>query len=673
MFLHLFFYYLIVILSVGLFFTVGYAFHAILKTKPGFTQFDIFLNIVTGLILIIAIYSIVVTQGSTVSWLYLYILAGYAFLFKPGHKSDYSFRISLNKLIKTVAGLIGISLILYVVYLSSLLDFKSLSFTETNVDWQYYAKTSQYLNLGFESTSQFDNIAFGSSFTPYHYFEIWLSALFSKVFDIPSQIATSVIMPVVLACIAYIGILSFCQRLTLKNILTSFGLLFISSVTVFSSVLSKLGIAVPIEAGGISSVVGTFKLFPVLVFMLLAIHFLLKGNYLQSLLILLLIPVASFGTAPVIVAFVWLIILFFLYYYDRNTKHWHFLFFIAGYTLLLIAYYIVFWDSADSYPVVFSKEILPYVYSLITPVLLLIYSLPMLLFVIWRRDELKINIAHNKEIKISFVLLVLLSSGMAVFMSGDFNGVQFFTSIFVPLITSVVSVYALNAKFIRLSTRAYLVLFSILLLSSVYYSVKYVYRQRTTVSESSFVAGVLKAIDLDDPEEVRCGFINSREYYSFYLSAMGKVFMPGGFLDSYRNDFIQVSLSDFQALSCLSSDSLEKRSVSPTKKTWIPFDYEYQKSVKKHAGKLSITEGTFFKFYESLKQDGESISIDEAQLTFIDKFRLSYLLISNNAEIPSALLSRIQLIVSESNPNGYSFYRVVKESADLNRKKTEKN
>ncbi|HUX57240.1 MAG TPA: hypothetical protein VMV77_09705, partial [Bacteroidales bacterium] len=111
--------------------------------------------------------------------MYILVLAAYGYFRQLKPINDLSPVISSKECIKSGLYLLLVSIFLYFVYLSSLLNFKTMVFTDTNCDWQFYAKISQYLNLGYESTAQFDNIAFNLSFTPYHYFEIWIAAIIS--------------------------------------------------------------------------------------------------------------------------------------------------------------------------------------------------------------------------------------------------------------------------------------------------------------------------------------------------------------------------------------------------------------------------------------------------------------------------------------------------------------
>jgi hypothetical protein len=205
--------------------------------------------------------------------------------------------------------------------------------------------------MGFESTGQFDNIAFGSSFTPYHYFEIWLAAIFSKVFVIPSQVATSIIMPSLLGCIAYIGVLGFATKINNKNIILAFLLLFSSCISFFSSFLSRSGIVIPAEVGNILSVVASYKLYPFFIFFVFFFHYGIQSNLFLSLICLLFIPIASFVAAPTIIPLVWLIALYQLVVNKHRRVSISFVFFLVFYSLIFGCYYLFFWDKfpVDTY------------------------------------------------------------------------------------------------------------------------------------------------------------------------------------------------------------------------------------------------------------------------------------------------------------------------------------
>lgn len=640
--LKLIYYYAIIAILLAVSFLVGYFFHSFIKPKQKkpLTLFSLFANFVIGLVILISAYSIIITSGKTVSWIYILLLVGYGYFLTLNTTIDYTPIIS-GRYLKLGLSLLVLSAILYLIYLSSLLDFKLLRFTDTFCDWQYYSKTSQYLNLGFESTGQFDNIAFGGTFTPYHYFEIWVAALVTKIFAIPSQIATSIIMPSVLGCISYIGILGFATIFNKKTAILAFLLLFISSVTFFSTLLNKVGFCLPLVAGDISSVVSYFKLYPILIFLVLSLHYTLQKNFLLSFCSLLFIPVASFVLAPSILAFSWILIVYLFYKNVDNSNNLRFAFFLTIYTTLYICYYLFFWDTQSLNNVISFQELWVQIYSLFDPLLLIFKILPFLLFILLFKKHVCLDSDTKNKIIFSYFLLLLLSIGIVSITISNYDGIQFFTNLFIPLSTALISLFLLRMELSngRSNLIAY-ILFMLLLLSSMFYSVKYIFVQEQKKHELIFTQQIIEILTPLNTKVIYCGFLHSQQYYSqYHMRSISKVFRACEVIDSYYNNLLEVGMSDYVALD------------------WFQNKYKGE-DVPKKQGLSRIPEGTFYKFVELQKKEGKFNSIECSQINFIDKFKIDYIFIQNDASISAELSRRIILLAAEKEREGYSFYKI---------------
>lgn len=643
----LIYYYSIGIILLALSYIVGFFIHLLIFTKSErkFSLFVLFTNLIIGLVFIVSIYSIAITSGRTISWIYLLLLFSYGYFLKQNPPVEDSPIITKKGYLKLGLNLFFVSLFFFIIYLSSLLDFSTLRFTDTFCDWEYYSKTSQYLNLGFESTSQFDNIAFESTFTPYHYFEIWIVAFISKIFVIPSQIATSIIMPYFLGCIAYVGVLSFSKSFTFKSSILTLLLLFISSVSFFSSFLKRIGISLSIIAGDTSAVVSSFKLYSFLIFFVLSLHYILQKKYLLSFVCLLFIPVASFVAAPCILPFVWIVFIYLFFLNRRNSTNNSFLLFLTIYSFLFVIYYLYFWDKLSSATFIPYQSAWTRILSVVNPVLIIINTLPFLFFVLYFRKDVLIEAELKKYILISYSLILLLSILIVALTSGFFDGIQFFINEFTPLSTALIALFVLrlNIPKKRFPYKVLYSVFIILVLSSMFYSLKFMcWQSHTEKQDQVFIRKINDAIAVDKSKIIYCGFIHSKAYYSGnYLRAISKVTRVGEALDSYRNNFLQVGLSDFVA------------------KDWLQNEYEGDEKSKESI--LSrIPEGTFYKYVEFQKKEGRFVSIEQSQMEFIKQFKITYIFIQNDAEIQPLLLNKIRMIVSEEKKAGYSFYKIIK-------------
>jgi len=641
--LRLIYYYAIILIVLTVSFFVGYTLLTLIKPysqKRANTLFSVFSNTVIGLIVLVSTYSILITSGKTVSWLYVLLLLGYGYFFRFNYAEDNT-PILKGYYLKAGLSLFVVSVFFYLLYLSSLLDFTTFRFTDTFCDWQYYSKLSQYLNLGFESNTQFDNIAFGSTFTPYHYFELWIVAFISRAFEIPSQIATSIIMPSVLGSVAFVGIWGFATKLNYKNAILSFLLLFVSSVTFFSSGLNRLGFGLPLLAGDISSVVSYFKLYPLLIFFVLAIHNLLQRNILLFCCSLLFLPVVSFILAPSVLTYVWLLAIYFLRNRFEFSGYYKLGILLLTFSILILLYYFKFWDVTSLANVITVQDMKLMVLELTKPALLVLNISPFFLFVFLLNRKLHLTENSKKWLVSMYFTLLILSAILAVISLGNYDGIQFFTNLFIPLSTAVISLFLLRLKFESYTSNLFVkLIFLVLLLSSMFYSVKYIFVQRNEKHNSVFIKQVTSILKPVSNKVVYCGFLHSTNYYSaFHMHSISNVFRAGEVLDCYSNNILEVGLSDFEALD------------------WLRNKYKGSEETRRK-GLSRIPEGTFYKYVELQKQNGTFKSVDSEQINFIERYRINYIFIQNDARVSPQLQKRIVLLAAESNKMGYSFYKI---------------
>jgi hypothetical protein len=642
--LKLIYYYAIIIVVLTTAFLVGYLFHSVVKPskKNPATLFSVFANAVIGLVILVSIYSIIITSGKTVSWIYILLLLGYGYFLKSNSTTDNTPVLSGHYL-KAGLSLSLVSVFFYFLYLSSLLDFKTLRFTDTFCDWQFYSKISQYLNLGFESTTQFDNIAFGATFTPYHYFEIWIAAAISRVFEVPSQVATSIIMPSVLGCVSFVGVLGFARQINNRNAVLAFLLLFISCISFFSSFLCRIGVVIPPEVGNILSVVANSKLYPIFIFFVFFFHYGIRSNLFLALICLLFIPIASFVAAPTIIPLVWLIVIYHIVVNKHRRLCIRFIYFLALYSLIFGCYYVFFWDKLTINTFVSFSNIGAQLSSFKNFLLVLLFFSPFLFFSLYFSRNTNLDFEFKVLILICYSILLILELVVVYSTATYYDGIQFSTVVFIPSAASLV-VFVIfrtnvpNSNLLKLSV----IVFVTLLCSSVFFSIRYLYSQSKSKEERTFINGVVRFTNVENKEMVSCGFIHSENYYSRqYMSSISKVFRVGEILDTYKGCFLQVGLSDYVALACFQNQQVDDL-------------------VSRSFGLSRISEGTFYKFVELQKKMGEFKSVESSQLNFIDQFNIDYIFIQNDASISPQLFGRIVLLAAENSKVGYSFYKITR-------------
>ncbi len=186
----------------------------IINIKPEKKFFRIFLELVSGVIILVFIYSVIKTKFLTVNILFLFLIVSYIFFIAqkkitlPSKKclSD-SFRTLFKDIIFV---LIPCSLPFFLFEMNYLYPVSGIRFP--HADYFFYSELSDSLNnFGKENLWTSRNILFPDHFKgiqPYHYFELWLNAFISKLFHFPSIYSLLLISYPCLNCIVFIGLIA---------------------------------------------------------------------------------------------------------------------------------------------------------------------------------------------------------------------------------------------------------------------------------------------------------------------------------------------------------------------------------------------------------------------------------------------------------------------------------
>lgn len=206
------------------------------------------------------------------------------------------------------------------VYLYQLLLFTNLdelNFIVPHYDFAFYAQLADsFNNFGHENKGLFENILFKEEFAgvaPYHYPEIWFSAILTKCFSIDSLNALLFLAFPALKIGVLAGIFSLFNWKTASNIQKlNYQLLLFLAPAFFTFFLQSeytkyyLGFA----QSGVFSYFGN-KYLPIYLTAILGMKLWMSGRKEASLLVMLLSAVFSIGTAPAIIASVFISFLFF--------------------------------------------------------------------------------------------------------------------------------------------------------------------------------------------------------------------------------------------------------------------------------------------------------------------------------------------------------------------------
>ena len=593
------------------------------KVDEVFSFFYAFVDIVAGLTFLVSIYSIIKTGSKSTGWIYLLLLFWYLCIYRTPIKEKLSF--------KKYFWIIPVFTIpFFLLYLSSVFDFPSKSFTDTFVDWHFYSKTVQFMNLGFESTSQFDNILFGLSPTPYHYYELWISALISGLLNVPAHISVTVITPTILAVISLLGVISLFDKFSYKVIVYAFLILSVSPTSFFSSLLSKIGLAVDFFGVHAETLFAYHKLLPALIFSLLALNHYLVNDKKQIIVSLLFLPLASIIYLPIVLPAIFIMLLVLRKdFFKRSVISKYDILFSVVYILAFGFVYKFLWAASPVKTELKFYELSNYISTLQRAFVLIVYILPFVLFPVLVGIR---SVTSNRNLIFFLLLSLFISLAASLVMAGNYDGIQFFTNTIV-LVVLVFCAFSL-AKY-SCERKAVFYILSFLLLSSAFYSVKYLVTAKHNQLEKNFENRVLAEFGKNNENIINCGFIHSKEYYADYeLRVVSKVFVIGGVFDNYRDGLFTIGMSDFTAL-----------------------DYYQDCNSRNKEMLLSrVEEGTFYKYVQIQKQNGTFVSIENSQLSFAEICNLKYLYVQNNAAVPDVFSDKITLVAKETNENGYSLF-----------------
>ncbi|MEI6554686.1 MAG: hypothetical protein WCL70_03780 [Paludibacter sp.] len=579
------------------------------------------------------------TKGHTVSWVYVLLLFCYNF-FSKGIDLNKTAEFSDNKAkYKLLISILVISVLLFAIYLMTIFDGRSSLYTDTFCDYQYYAKTSLFLNQGYESLSQFDNKVFATSIMPYHFFEIWLSALIIKIFSIPAQISTSIIMPMILGVISYLGIVSLAKKKTITVYFTAILLMFFTTSNFISDYLEKTGYGIGENGGLVISIILSYKTYSTFIFLIFAIQMLQFKKYELSLILTLFIPIASIALLPTIIPFVCLST-FWLFFRNKNKKEfWYYTAFLFSYILIIFVYQFVIWTPLNSNLYFSLFNFINQPFALIA-IKIILCSFPVIIFTFIFKQYLDIESEQKRIVLYSFSGLVFMSIFLISFLGGSYDIIQFFTNLYIPLVLVVFSFALMRFKMDKRFAKISYLLVVVFLLFNVNSLKKAASSFSNNKLDPQFVSVINNEFEKGKNNKIYCGFIHSSTAYSqFYMLSISKVFGIGEVINCYKNNFFLIGLSDFTAVD------------------WLKNGYKGTKVTKEFA--LSrVSEGTFYQYVEKCKKARKFKSITESQIDFIQLLNIDYLFIQKDVNIPTQLMSYLQFVESEKNEKGYSLYRI---------------
>jgi hypothetical protein len=612
-------YYGTVIISLFALYGLGWLLKlGLFKIKEQVSAFSILTCATLGLTTVVTVYSIVVTKGLTANWM-LVAMAGYTCV-------NYCYSGGQRKVVKNYRrsgwyylgiGLV-INLIFFAYFAYRILDFKHGMFQSCSPDQDYYAKMSQYLNLGYENGLLEYNFFKYIAPQPYHYFEIWTNAFFYKLYGLNAVVFSMVSLPMIFDTLIFFALLAVIEsrkKLTLAYLLLAFvGFLAADVPTFVAELLPQIHAFAPR--------LNWPKYLPVYLFALTALTlFLYKYKY-EAYLVLLTIPVLSI--VPIIA--VWGAVggLLFIDTCRKRSINWTYWGPFLGIVLLYLIYVLQSPERSSSSGETFYWGLFRLYFTQPT-VFLLIYSHFILILVFLKSKYLKLV---WRELVAVFAIASFLTLTVSILARPyHYDATQFATTI-LPIVVyvSIIPLFLLTAVSANLTRTQKIGLLGFCGLSLwISFDVYMKDMKPWRPVNYNFEAEILKQVP-----------INQKEYrIGFYIGENGAFGSGGNYVSGIVDAVTIPDMLDYY------------------------YNNVYHYSINK-GEKEAITADLntpFRDFYENKKTLAPANLDDDIRLAFIRENKIQYVRIFKTAQPTEYFLEHLTLIAEDTVEN-QQFYRV---------------
>jgi hypothetical protein len=620
--------YFVIIFSVLLFYFAGdMLLKHVLRISLPVSARRIFASSFTGMFTAVLCYSIIQTAGYTSSLLFIPLLGFYFYFVK--RKQPVRPANAATETKKSVYVFLGYSLLvsslLYLLFCYANLDGLH-HFRPVEGDDYSYGILSQYLNRGYENMAFSKNFWLHSSHYPYHYFEIWLSALLYKTFQLNAVWTFSMILPTVLYTIIFWGLMSIVERykkLTLLTVGICFILLFTTEISIILSLFEHSPFPYPCQY--CSGLILT-KVAPVSLFFLVVTLLLIYKKHTEALLVALSMPIVSFVMTPVVFAVTGYLIL--KDSIRRRGVKWEYIIPYAV-SLCLFVVYILLRESEggrnlsllDKFPPLGEMKLRLFITNPFNTGIRYIFPIVFILLVTFKRF-LKFCKRYGVEIFLFFMAST------------------FFSVVFRPIMADA-------AQF---STVPYYGIFNVLLPSLMLYYWKNGCIQGEKIKKAALLFVFVTGYSLNVTTVISF-FSNNR-----YLSSAERLKYEDLAVKNIQSGKIYVGIiRDGEELSEWSNVNIASQNYLHS------FLDAYKNNVVYYSmviGTRGITEETAFSaLFKEAQSRNPLLAQDDFRIDFIRQTGINYILVYPGGEIPCNLSDKLQLM-AKNTETGECFYRL---------------
>lgn len=267
------------------------------------SNYKSFISFIVGLIVLLVLYSTIKTGGKTINIWLIFVFVFLYINYKPKIILD-KIRLSEFKKVLILSAVVLLPIFAYQCYFY--FDFGNNTYKVLHADHYFYAKMVSSLNVyGTENTS--DAIVFikdksSIGLNPYHYSELWIAALFAKLFNISSVAAYFLIAIPLFVSIYTIGIYTLLKNaINNKYFRYTVSLLCLFVGGIYFSVYNNFELTNYLNNSD-NSILSLFSQKLSLIYVLVLLAFVLynKGEKFLSYIVFIIIPVFSISFLPAI-------------------------------------------------------------------------------------------------------------------------------------------------------------------------------------------------------------------------------------------------------------------------------------------------------------------------------------------------------------------------------------
>lgn len=634
--------FLVTIFSIIICFVVGAKTINYLRINKNESFFSLFLSLVTGVSIIVSIYAIVCTQGSTVQLPILLLIVAMLLLLR--YRTNTISRNTINHATISRTGLEKLPLLLIIIIVVFSVQYLLLydpasEYLQTPFqDYVYYSRLTLPLNhRGIETNSL--EAVFPQFLTeqPYHYSEVWLNALLTRITGMPSVWIYFVTSTSVLISIICAGFMAVFAHFNIRNswipvlallflFLTGLRWTFLQhNLFIFNgALLSSLMLCL------------NPKFAPIYLYLLLGALLLLKRQYNAAGAALAILPLTFISTTPIIG--VGMVVLTF---YLVSTKKIT----LSGAIFMLLpvvvaAVCIVLFYILQPEPYQFPstgrafalRSIIPSAGEIKTlvniamgvivnyAIYFFVYAALVLLIIVLRRQT-KLLLTIPGEILIWFGASLVMAATMRAFGTHFLDSFQFFSNTMVPL-TPIVLAVVLAAVLQGATKQIYALTVIVLTLLAV------INFSAVGAGNTRYSPSFIKQVSQIAPQlGARGSFILADEDYENAYMLSPDSYTTGNYISNFKNDYAFISLSELDPDS-LTTDSRFRRDSAQAEQI--------------------VRKSTFYRFAKFQALQKRKISLDSAKYEFVTRHNIGFICLSKRAKLPATLAPLVSATYTDS-------------------------